>query len=54
VEPHRDSITRRRLVRVGFLLVVVLAGVVVAGGYTGAAVADRYEDGEATVAPGTA
>jgi hypothetical protein len=33
------------------LLVVALAGAVVAGGYTGVSVTDRYESGEATVAP---
>ena len=51
MEPLRNTTTGRRLVRVGFLLVVVLAGVVVASGYTGANLTDRYEDGEATVAP---
>jgi hypothetical protein len=33
------------------LLVVALAGAVVASGYTGVTVTDRYESGEATVAP---
>jgi hypothetical protein len=33
------------------LLVVALAGAVVASGYTGVSVTDRYESGEATVAP---
>jgi hypothetical protein len=51
VEPLKNPTTRRRLVRVGFLVVVAFTGVVAAGGYSGGDIADRYESGDVSVAP---
>jgi hypothetical protein len=46
-----DPTTRRRIVRVGFLLIVSVTGLVVASGYIGSDLTSRYESGDATVAP---